>query len=151
METSSFVESTLGRDGITFNVNFKFEIKKIVGDDVVIENVKTKKQYPTDKETLDTNFIYAYCATCHSSQGASVDKTIAIHEWDKKHLVSREWIWTSLTKSTDLNKVKYFVRTDGDEDELTEQKLMKYFEKKISSYKVQDMKADREIDNDKIF
>ena len=31
------------KDGITFNVNFKFEIKQIVGDDVVIENVKTKK------------------------------------------------------------------------------------------------------------
>ena len=75
------------KDGITFNVNFKFEIKEIVGDDVVIENVKTKQQYPTDIETLDTNFIYAYCATCHSSQGSSVDKTIAIHEWDKKQWV----------------------------------------------------------------
>ena len=67
------------KDGITFNVNFKFEIKKIVVDDVVIEHVKTKKQYPTDIETLDTNFIYAYCATCHSSQGASVDKTSYIN------------------------------------------------------------------------
>ena len=137
------------KDGITFNVNFKFEIKQIVGDDVVIENVKTKQQYPTDIETLDTNFIYAYCATCHSSQGASVDKTIAIHEWDKKHLVSREWIYTSITRATDLNKVKYFVRTDGDEDELTEEKLMKYFEKKISSYKIQDLKGNREIDESK--
>ena len=137
------------KDGITFNVNFKFEIKQIVGDDVVIENVKTKQQYPTDIETLDTNFIYAYCATCHSSQGASVDKTIAIHEWDKKQWVSREWIYTSITRATDLNKVKYFVRTDDDEDELTEEKLMRYFEKKISSYKVQDMKGNREIDESK--
>ena len=82
---------------------FKFEIKKIVSDDVVIEYVKPKKQYPTDIETLDTNFIYAYCATCQSSQGASVDKTIAIHEWDKKQWVSREWIYTSITRATDLN------------------------------------------------
>ena len=87
--------------------------------------------------------------TCHSSQGASVDKTIAIHEWNKKHLVSREWIYTSITRATDLNKVKYFVRTDDDEDELTKEKLIRYFEKKISSYKIQDLKANREIDESK--
>lgn len=137
------------KDGVTFNVNFKFEIKKIEDDMVVIQNVKSKKKYTTDIKTIDDNFIYAYCATAHSSQGASVDKSITIHEWDKSHLVSREWLYTAITRSTDLNKVKYFLKTDDDADELTEDKLMKYLEKKISSYKMQDVKACREINSSK--
>lgn len=138
------------QDGMTFNVNFQFEIKDIKDDRVIIENIKTKQQYPTNVETLDTNFIYGYCATCHSSQGASVDKSIAIHEWNKKHLVSREWLWTSITRARDLNRVKSFVKPkDDDFDELTEDKLIRYLEKKISNYKIQDRKADREIDENK--
>ena len=73
------------QDGVTFNVNFPFEIKDIKGDTVIIENIKTKKQYPTDVEVLDNNLTYGYSAPCHSSQGASVDKSIAIHERNKKH------------------------------------------------------------------
>ena len=46
------------QDGMTFTVNFQFEIKDIKDDTVIIENIKTKKQYPTNVETLDTNFIY---------------------------------------------------------------------------------------------
>ena len=136
---------------MTFNVNFQFEIKDIKNDTVIIENIKTKKQYPTTVEILDTNFIYGYCATCHSSQGSSVNKSIAIHEWNKTHLVSREWLYTSLTRSTDLNKVKFYVRPkdEDDADELTEEKLIRYLEKKISSYKIQDRKANREIDENK--
>ena len=137
------------QDGMTFNVNFQFEIKGIEGDRVVIENIKTKQQYPTTFEILDTNFIYGYCATCHSSQGASVDKSIAIHEWNKTQLVSREWIWTSITRARDLNKVKFYVRPTDDADELTEDKLIRYLEKKICNYKIQDRKADREIDEKK--
>ena len=100
-------------------------------------------------KTIDDNFIFAYCATAHSSQGASVDKSITIHEWDKSHLVFREWIWTSLTRGTDLHKVKYFLKTDDDADELTEEKLIRHFEKKISIFKIQDLNGNREIDESK--
>ena len=93
------------QDGNTFNVNLQFEIKDIKDETVILENIKTKKKYQTNIETLDNNSIYGYCATCHSSQGSSVNKSIAIHEWDKTHLVTREWCWTSITRSTDLNKV----------------------------------------------
>ena len=119
---------------------------------MILENIKTKQQYPTTVEILDANFIYGYCATCHSSQGASVDKSIAIHEWNKKHLVSREWLWTSLTRARDLNRVKLYVKTEDDNDdvaELTEDKLIRYLETKISNFKIQDTKANREIDENK--
>ena len=139
------------QDGLTFTVNFEFEIKDIKDDTVIIENIKTKKQYPTNVETLGTNFIYGYCATWHSFQGASVDKSIAIDEWNKKHLVSREWIWTSITRARDLNKVKFYVKPENedDADELTEEKLIRYLENKIGNYKLQDRKANREIDENK--
>ena len=125
---SNTIRKNLGKSD-KYEVGVFVICRKHTWKDGITFNVKTKKQYPTDIETLDSNFIYAYCATCHSSQGASVDKTIAIHEWDKKQWVSREWVSTSLTRATDLNKVKYFVKTDDDddddddEDQLTEEKL----------------------------
>ena len=77
----------------------------------------------TNTTTLDKHFIHAYCATCHSSQGASVDKSITIHEWNKEHLVSREWIYTAITRARDINKVKFCVNKDVDDTDLNEAQL----------------------------
>ena len=64
--------------------------------------------------------------------------------------MSREWIWTSLTRSTDLNKVKYFVRTDHEEDEPTEDKLIDILKRKSAVIKYrEDVKGNREIDESK--
>ena len=97
----------------------------------------------TNTTTLDKHFIHAYCATCHSSQGASLDTSITIHEWDKSHLVSREWIWTALTRCRDINKVKFF-KADVDDTDLNEALVTRYLEHKIKQFKLQDMKAERE-------
>ena len=43
-----------------------------------------------DEEHVDQMFIYSHCATTHSSQGASINTSITLHEWDKSYLVSRE-------------------------------------------------------------
>ena len=69
---------------------------------LTLENVKSKEKFTTDIYTLDKHFRYDYCTTCHSAQGASIDGQIIIHEWEKKHLVTREWIWCALTRSTDF-------------------------------------------------
>ena len=134
--------------GQVFNVNITYEIISIDEWKVEIQDIKSKTIFMTNTTTLDKHFIHAYCATCHSSQGASLDKSITIHEWDKSHLVSREWIWTAITRCRDINKVKFF-KAGIDDTDLNEAQVTRYLEHKIKRYKLQDMKAEREIDNKK--
>ena len=133
-------------NGNTFNVNFTYEILNVNLHTVELQNIKTKTTHITTIKILEKHFRYAYCATCHSSQGASVDKSITIFEWDKSHLVSREWFYTALTRSTDINKVKFY---KSDDDFLSEENLIKYFKNKIQNYRLQDLRGNREINEDK--
>ena len=96
---------------------------------MTLDNVKSKEKFTTDTHThthtLDKHFRYVYCTTCHSAQGASIDGQTMIHEWDKKHLVTREWIWCALTRSADFSKVR-FVKSVASQNELNEETLAKY-------------------------
>ena len=75
--------------------------------------------WATDVPTLDKHFRYDYCTTCHSAQAASIDGKIVIHEWEKSHLVTLEWLWCALTRSTDLNNVVFCENAEA-ENELNE-------------------------------
>ena len=131
------------------NVNYRFKIVSISKNIIKLENnVKSKQQYLTDMATLDKHFRYDYCTTCHSAQGASIDGKIVIHEWEKSHLVTPEWLWCALTRSTDFNNVLFYESAEA-ENELNETTLHKYWLNKINAYKLQDQKANREIDDSK--
>ena len=132
--------------GTTVNVNFKYQIKSIGAEGVVLQNIKTNQLYNTSISTLDEHFRYGYCATCHSSQGAWVDKSITIHEWQKQHLITREWLYTSITRATDINKVMFYKSVEND-NELNETTLMRYLDNKVKRYKIQDLKAGRTVDD----
>ena len=131
--------------GVKFNVNYRFKIISIKGNEFMLENIKTKQQYHTYLNVIDKHFRYDYCTTCHSAQGASINGKITIREWDKTHLVSREWLWCALTRSTDFNNVMFFEGITN-EDSLAEEALKRYFTNKIKNYKQQDEKGNREID-----
>ena len=115
---------------------------------ITLQNISNEKDRFTLMEVeVDSVFIYSYCATCHSSQGASINKTMTIHEWDKPWLVSREWVWTSLTRCVDFRNVKFFLNKDFDKE--VEVKMMKkYFENKVEGYRGQDTRASRKIDDE---
>ena len=90
---------------------------EIVGvDDTVLKlkDVKTKIIQPLNIENIRNNFIFAYCMTCHSAQGSSIDGDMTICVWN--HFDTRdyrEWNWTRITRCRDLNKVKFF-KYNGD-------------------------------------
>ena len=130
-----------------FNVNYRFKVVNISGNVVTLENIKSKDRYTTDIGTLDNHFRYDYCTTCHSAQGASIKGRITIHEWEKSYLVSREWIWCALTRSTDFNNVLFFEGKTNN-SELSEENLHRYLSNKIKNYKLQDEAKKRKIDND---
>ena len=100
-------------EGAKFNANIRYKILCINSRGIIIENIKDKKKYTLTEELLNKHFRYGYCATCHSCQGASINNNITIHEWDRSYLVSREWVWTSLTRARDFNKVAFFKKWKG--------------------------------------
>ena len=97
-----------------FNVNIRWLITKVEGNMITIQDIKDEEDVRTVSENIiDKHFRYAYCATCHSRQGQSISGNITIHEWQKSYLVSREWIWTAITRVRDFNNVYFFQEWEG--------------------------------------
>ena len=93
-------------------------------------------------EVIRKHFIHNFCRTCHSFQGTSIDDDITIFDWKFFH-VDRKWIWTAITRSTDLKRVKFY---EYSENPKNMEHMLQYFAKKVERYKMQDRKAKRQID-----
>ena len=129
-----------------FNVNFQYDIVKLLEGSLLLKNIKSGKLQAIPIEKVRKSFIFAFCATCHSAQGCSVDDDITI--FDYKHFLVKnypEWIFTALTRCRDLNRVKFFKYSQDKDDELNKKLIMSYFERKVENYKLQDRKAHRQI------
>ena len=62
-------------------MNIRYVIKKIEGKKLTLQNISIDTdRFIMDEEHVDEIFIYSHCATCHSSQGASIKGTLTIHE-----------------------------------------------------------------------
>ena len=133
-------------DAGKFNVNIRWLITKVKGHMITIQDIKDKNNVRTVSETvIDNHFRYAYCSTCHSRQGTSISGNITIHEWQKSYLVSREWLWCSITRARDFNNV-YFFKNEKADEEMHKNLVIGYFKNKVEGYKKQDKVAGREID-----
>jgi hypothetical protein len=95
-------------------------------------------------DTLRKNFIHAYCRTCHSFQGTSLDERLTIFDWRFAH-VNRKWLYTAVTRATELKNVLFY---DYDENAEKDGAMLQYFARKVDRYKQQDKKAKREIRED---
>lgn len=127
-----------------FNGHFKYGIVGVDRQKSSLKNVKTDVVNTLAIEKVRKNYIFAWCATPHSMQGASVDTDITI--FDYNHFLVGDYperIYTCITRARDLNWIKFF-RYNTDKDyELNKQFIMNYFDKKIESYKMQDRSAKR--------
>ena len=94
------------------NINLRYRIVKIEGGKIRLKNIcDGRDAFELSEENVDDIFIYSYCATCHSPQGASVKGSITIHEWQSKY-ATREWLWTSITRCVDFRNVSFFLNPD---------------------------------------
>ena len=128
------------------NVNIRYRIIKIEkgenGLNITLQNIEVKKDtFKLCERVVDANFIYSYCATCHSSQGASVKGSITIHEYNLP-MASREWAWCAITRCVDFRKVRFFKNSSMDKT-MDKNMIMRYFKKKVENYKIQDTRAKR--------
>ena len=65
-----------------FNVNFQYDIVKILDGALLLINVKDGKLHPLPLGKARSSFIFASCCTCHSAQGCSVDSEITIFDYN---------------------------------------------------------------------
>ena len=127
------------------NVNFRYEIISITDPWITIANIKTREEIVLHVGILRSHFIFAFCFTCHSVQGCSIDDNVTIFDWNH-HLISREWLWTAITRARDLNRVRFYKYSSNLNEEFNEKCIKKYFERKVAAYKEQDRKAGRSVD-----
>ena len=121
---------------LSFSVNYEYKITKILDNG----KIQLDKTHELPLSMVKKYFTFDYCRTCHSLQGSSIDKKITIYDW-KFHHVDRKWIYTAVTRATELKNV-FFIDCEQDEEDT---RLNKYLEMKINNYKKQD--AGRKIDN----
>jgi hypothetical protein len=131
----------------TFNVNFEFKIKKVFEISIIIQDCVSQEQYEVPIKLIRTHFNYAHCTTCHSAQGSTINQKITIFDYCH-FFCSREWLWTAITRSTDLSKVYFFKYDEGVKLELNYNLALMYFNRKVSGYRAQDREAKREISKD---
>ena len=67
---------------------------------------------------------------------------MTIFDWKFTH-VDRKWIYTAITRATDLKKVYFYKYSENQE---SKELMMQYFQRKVDRYKGQDKKAKRAID-----
>ena len=128
-----------------FNVNLKFRITEIKKNMVTLLNEATMILQEINLKKLRQNFIYASCYTCHSKQGCSIDGDVIVYDWMYNY-VSKEWLYTSITRSKDLNRVKFY-KYEITRD-IKEHEVERYFNQKVKQYKSQDIEAGRPINEE---
>ena len=134
------------------NVSLRYRITSIqqdeLGAQITLQNIaNVENEFILFEPIVDTNFIYSYCATCHSSQGASVKGSITIHEYDLP-IASREWLWCAITRCVDCRQVKFYYNPAFNK-QMDNNMIMRYFKNRVEGYKAQDRRSHREIDESK--
>jgi len=127
----------------TYNlkVNYTYEILEISNDNITITDGDEK--YIVDKKTIHKHMKLSYARTCNSYQGLSENEPITI--FDINHfMVSTQWIYTGITRTTDLSNVYiYLGKTCYEENE---DSLKKQIENMIDGHKHSDVKSNRIMD-----
>ena len=124
-------------------MNFEYLIPKVTNDVISIKDESKDEIYHVPRGKIEKFFIFNYCRTCHSVQGSSIDDSITIFDW-KFYFVNRKWLYTAITRATELGNVVFFT---GQDDTFDEELLNKYLDTKVLNYKRQDKDANRALDH----
>ena len=131
----------LKHNGSKYNVNFEYDITAIEGTTISIQALGETVIRKLKLDHIQKHFIHSYCRTCHSFQGSSISEKITIFDWTM-WCASRKWLYTAVTRATELNNVVFFSAPTQEADHAI---LDKYLDKKVDNYKKQDRDHNRQI------
>lgn len=131
---------------IRFNTNNIYKIISKHENYAEIQHVndESKKCNLPIKEL--SNFYLNYAGTCHSYQGDTINGITTIFDINTPY-VSREWVYTALTRITDFNNMRIFWHSDESILSLENSKVQQYIKFKIANYS----RIDKERFTDNIF
>ena len=72
---------------------------------------------------IKKHFVHNNCRTGHSFQGGSIDEAITIFD-HKFTYVNRKWLYTAITRATDLKQVYFY---DYDESKEKETEMLQFY------------------------
>jgi hypothetical protein len=127
--------------GLKCSVNFEFTIEEVKENSLTIKELGSTKTLDLKLDLIKKHFIHSYCRTCHSFQGSSIEGEITIFDW-KFFFVNRKWIYTAVTRATELKNVFFFA---GPASEYDETVLDAYLAKKVEAYRKQDLQHGRPV------
>jgi hypothetical protein len=131
--------------GAKLNVNFEFAITAIAGETFTLTDESTSETFTLPKDLIRKHFTHSYCRTCHSFQGSSIDEKISIFD-STFHFVSRKWVYTAVTRATELKNFCFFQTVLLDSEEPWDQEAFdRYLNQKVENYKKQDLSHGRRI------
>lgn len=126
-------------------VNYEYQLLKINNDTFTIyepvEEVKIKL-----KIKYLVNFRHPYCNTVHSVQGMTMKDNYTIFNCDSPY-VTRNWVYTALTRTDDMSKITIFQTSNQSIDLSAKIKIKHFYKNKCDMYKNQDKKMQRVIDD----
>ena len=127
-------------------VNYTYVIVKINSKTMELNEpvANTKIVLPI---SMLSKFKLPYANTNHSVQGLTIEKAFTIFDINTPY-INRNWIWTSITRTDDLNKIVVYEHDIDEVNSLTASKMKQYFDMKVGNYKLQDKKANRNFNVD---
>ena len=132
---------------IKLYVNYHYTIKSIKKNQIIIHEPLDNNDITLTYDIFNKHFKMPYANTCDSVQGLSIDNKITIFDCNTPY-VDRYFIWTALTRSTNLNNVQIYEHSKEEVMSLKRSWVKLYLNKKIQGYKQQDKKSGRQHNSD---
>lgn len=130
---------------ISLQVNNSYVFKQFLGKNAKIYDDIDNVHYVVPKENITENFIYPYCRTIDSQQGATIDNEITLFNLDSP-LIDKERLWVALTRASELKNITVFLEPVRSIENFKTSIHNKYFSHKVKGYKEQDSVAKRAYD-----
>ena len=125
--------------------NFRYIITEIKKDTFTVIDPLANIPIILNSSVMEC-FTLPYANTCHSVQGLTLNEKYTIFDCNTPH-ANRNWVWTALTRASDMNNITIFQHKQDEVDRLIQSKKELYMKNKINGYKQQDIKAKRRIDD----
>jgi ATP-dependent exoDNAse (exonuclease V) alpha subunit len=133
--------------GFKTYVNNSYRVESIGKYIKLVDSADESNVFSMERDKLWKIFNLAYCNTCHSVQGCSIDEEVTIFDCNTPY-VDRFWLYTAITRCRELNNISVFIHDEKQLRTLEKCKFKQYINNKIDGYVDQDKLAGREITTD---